>query len=269
MFEQLFNQFVIAFREGIEASLIIMTVMVALRKRGESKLIKAAYAGIITAIIACAIGGYLLGSIALVNNHNVEFALYLGAALTVTTMVFWMMRAGKKFSTNIQTKIAEHDAQNWLSIIGMFAFVFFMISREGFEMVLLLLAFGAGIGGQWYVTAMLLGIACAVLLSYSLFRGALKFNLGKFLRLTSYVLLVFVVQLFFDVAHEGIEAGILPEPSSPGLDKFIDYVHDQVPIFSYIGLAFFAVVVIYLFGQALANRKSRKMAPVHSKTVKA
>jgi high-affinity iron transporter len=265
MFEQLFNQFVIAFRETIEASLVIMTVLIALRKRGETKLRHAATAGIWTAIAACTVGGIALGSIALVNNHGVELALYTAAAVTVTTMVVWMMRTGKKLKGNIEAKIEHYGAERskvhrgrW-GMLGMFAFVFFMISREGFEMVLLLLAFGAGVGGHFYVLAMLAGIICAVLLSFGLSRGLLKINIGKFLQSTAFVLLFFVVQLVFDILHEAGEGGFIPPFSSQPLNNAIDYLHDQVPVFSYAGLALFFVLVAYHFGQAIQNgrRKAR------------
>jgi high-affinity iron transporter len=256
MFEQLFNQFVIAFREGIEASLIIMTVLMALKKRGETKLRSAAIAGIWTAIAACTAGGIVLGSIALVNNHGVELTLYAAAAVTVATMVFWMMRAGKKLKGNIEAKIDEYGKERGgLARIGMFAFVFFMIAREGFEMVLLLLAFGAGVGGHYYVLAMLLGIGCAVLLSYGLSRGMVRINIGKFLQSTAFVLLIFVVQLIFDVLHEAGEGGFIAPFASQWLNNFIDFVHDQVPIFSYLGLALFFVLVVYYFGQGFLRAK--------------
>src|SRR5690348_13061891 len=92
MFEKIFNQFVIAFREGTEASLVIMAVMVALKKEGNAHLRKAAIWGIVTAIAACVIGGYLLGTIALINNHGLELVLYISATIAVTGMVFWMMK---------------------------------------------------------------------------------------------------------------------------------------------------------------------------------
>jgi high-affinity iron transporter len=257
MITQLFNQFVIAFREGIEASLLIMVVLMALKKKGATKLIRSAKAGIWTAIVACAIGGYLLGTIALVNNHGLEVILYAAAAVTVVTMVFWMMRTGKTLKIGIEHKIEGYQARTGLlASIGMFAFVFFMITREGFEMVLLLLAFGAGVGGWSYVTAMLLGISCAVLISFALSRGVLKINLGKFLQSTAFVLLFFVVQLIFDVWHEATEGGFIANPSNQGLANFIDYVHDQIPIFSDIGLALFAMLVIYFFSNALLERRT-------------
>ncbi|MEO6938958.1 MAG: FTR1 family protein [Candidatus Kapaibacterium sp.] len=260
MFEQLFNQFVIAFREGIEASLIIMIVMMALKQRGQKQLQRAAYAGIWTAILACAIGGYLLGTIALVNNHGLEVILYAAAGVTVLTMVFWMLKTGKTLRSGIQTKIKNYGEQTgMLPLLGIFAFVFFMIAREGFEMVLLLLAFGAGVGGHYYIAAMLLGIGCAVLVSYSLSRGFLKIDLGRFLQSTAIVLLIFVVQLVFDVWHEGIEGQFIPDPSSQALGNFIDYVHDQVPIFSYIGLGLFGVLMVYFFTKAVSNKTTPKL----------
>ncbi|MDP4199179.1 MAG: FTR1 family protein [Bacteroidota bacterium] len=262
MLDQLFNQFVIAFREGIEASLIIMTVLVALRKRGEMELRRVAKAGIWSAIAACTIGGIALGSVALVNNHGVELALYSAAAVTVATMVFWMMRAGKKLKGNIESRLDRYGAApSKMAMLGMFAFVFFMISREGFEMVLMLLAFGAGVGGHFYVLAMLAGIGCAVLLAYGLSRGLVKVNIGKFLQSTAFVLLFFVVQLVFDVLHEAGEGGFIPPFSSQALNNAIDFLHDQVPVFSYAGLVLFFALVIYHFGHALqTGRRKHRLA---------
>src|SRR6266550_996883 len=105
-----------------------MTVLVTLRSQGETRLRKAAHAGIWSAIVACAGGGILLGSVALVNNDGIELALYAAAAITVSTMVFWMMRTGKKLKSNIQARIAAFGSgESNLAMLGMFAFVFFMI----------------------------------------------------------------------------------------------------------------------------------------------
>src|SRR5947209_5467174 len=156
MFEKIFNQFVISFREGTEASLVIMAVMMAIKKRGDDRFRKAAIWGIVTAIVACIIGGYALGTIALVNNHGLELVLYISATIAVTGMVFWMMKTGKNLRSNIEERISHYQPKaGFIPLAGIFLFVFFMIAREGFETVLLLLAFGAGIGGFYYVTAML------------------------------------------------------------------------------------------------------------------
>jgi len=171
-------------------------------------------------------------------------------------MVFWMMRTGKNLRNNIAERISSYKPRTgFLPILGIFLFVFFMIAREGFETVLLLLAFGAGIGGTYYVTAMLLGIGFAVLLSYSLSKGIIKVHIGKFLQQTAFVLLFFVVQLIFDCFHEAYEGNFLAQPSSQGWANFVDYVHDQVPIFSYIAPGLFAIIIIYHLIGSIGKRR--------------
>ncbi len=267
MIGKLFNPFIISFRESIEASLVVMAVLVALKKKGDPRFRKAALWGIAVAVLACIIGGYMLGTIALVNNHGVELALYLAAVVAVTGMVFWMMKAGKGLRKHIDTRIDSYSSENkLLPMLGVFFFVFFMITREGFEMVLLLLAFGRGIGGGFYVGAMLLGIGCAVVLAYSISKGLIKVNIGKFLQQSAYVLLIFVVQLIFDSLHEAYEGGFLPEPSSQGFANFVDYVHDQIPIFSYIAIGFFAVIVVYhLISNINSSGMPKKPTPIQGK----
>ena len=148
MFEKLFNQFVISFRESIEASLVVMAVMITIKRRGDVRMKRAALWAIGSAIVTCIIGGYFLGTIALVNNHGVELALYLAAMLAVLTMVIWMMKEGKNLKNKIEQRITSYKSNNsFLPMLSIFLFVFLMITREGFEMVLLLLAFGKGIGG--------------------------------------------------------------------------------------------------------------------------
>ncbi|HYM21535.1 MAG TPA: FTR1 family protein [Candidatus Kapabacteria bacterium] len=257
MYGKLFNQFVISFRESIEASLVVMAVMVALKKRGDKRIRRAALWGIYTAIVTCAVGGYALGTIALVNNHGVELTLYIAAAVAVTAMVIWMMKAGKKIRANIDERISSTTSNaGLLPVLGIFFFVFFMITREGFEMVLLLLAFGSGVGGQFYVSAMLAGIGLAILLAYAISKGLIKVNIGKFLQQSAFVLMIFVVQLVFDCLHEAYEGNFLPEPSSQSFANFVDFVHDQVPVFSYIALGLFALIVIYHLAMNIVSRRT-------------
>ena len=151
MFQNILNQFVICFREGIEASLLVMTVFIAIKKRGDLRLKKAAMWGIAAAVLACVGGAYILGSVALVTQegHLIELILYISAMITVSVMVFWMMKAGKNLRSNIEDKIASYQSRTgFLPMLGVFLFVFFIIAREGFETVLFLLSFGAGINGQ-------------------------------------------------------------------------------------------------------------------------
>lgn len=246
MFESLLNAFLISFREGIEAVLVVMTILVVLRKRGEIKMRKVTIAAVITAIIACSVTAYALGSIALVNNPELEVALYGMAAVAVFTMVIWMMRTGRFLKKEIETKVAAYsDNTSLWAVVGLFSFVFFMVAREGFELSLFLLAFGSGIGGWYYVLAMIAGLAGSIGIGYLLSKGVLKVNIGKFLQATAFILLILVIQLLFDFMHEGMEAGIVPEPSNQGIVNAIDYLSHDLPIFSYLAIVGFLAVIGY------------------------
>jgi high-affinity iron transporter len=270
MFDQLLNQFIVAFREGIEASLIITTIVIALKKRGAKRLTRAAYAGVATSVVACVIAGLVLGSIALVSNPEVEMALYGTAAITVLTMVFWMFRNGKQMRSGINSRIESYSDKNGiLPLLGIFFFVFFMVAREGFEMVLLLIAFGAGVGGAYYVSSMLLGLGLAVACGYALSRGLVKINLGKFLQATAVVLLLFVLQLTVDFLHEAFESGFIPEFGGQAFTNFVDWAHDALPIFSYMGLGLFVLLVAYFlakhFGEIRSGKTAVLLDPAHAK----
>lgn len=265
MFESLLNAFLISFREGIEAVLVVMTVLVVLRKRGEEKMRKVTIAAVIAAIVACSATAYALGSIALVNNPELEVALYGMAALAVLTMVIWMMRTGKSFKKEIETKVASYSSGNsskWAAI-GLFSFVFFMVAREGFELALFLLAFGSGIGGWYYVLSMIVGLGCSIGIGYMLSKGVLKVNIGKFLQATAFILLILVIQLLFDFMHEGMEAGILPEPSNQSVVNFIDYLSHDLPIFSYIAIGGFLGIIGYY---AIRSLRMKQPIPVPVKS---
>jgi high-affinity iron transporter len=254
MFESLANAFLISFREGIEAALIVMTVLVVVGKRNDKKLKTVTLSAVVVAVVVCSVLAFYLGTIALVNNVELEVTLYGAAALAVLTMVFWMMRHGKALKSNIEAKVNHYSSKTTLfTVIGLFLFVFFMVAREGFELALFLLAFGSGVGGGFYIAAMLAGLAAAIGIGMLLSKGIVKVNIGKFLQLTSYVLLILVVQLVMDFLHEGMEAGIVPEPASQSTVNTIDYLSHDLPIFSYIAMIGFFTIIVYTLRQSYVN----------------
>jgi high-affinity iron transporter len=257
-FELFLNQFVIAFREGIEASLLVATILIALRQRNATELRKSAWSGIWSAIILCVIGGYIVFNYALGASPKVELALYSAAAITVASMVFWMHRTGKQIRAGVNTKIDSlKDQAGFAAKATMFAFVFFMVAREGIELMLLLMSFAAVDGGWSLMLAIILGLGLSVGIGYSLTKGFLKINVGQFLQWTSYVLVLFVLQLINDIIHEGVEGGVFPEPSNPAVMKTVDFLAHELPIFAYAGLVLFAFIAVYQITQAkLASRKS-------------
>lgn len=255
MFDSLANAFLISFREGIEAALVVMTVLVVVAKRSDTRLKTVTLSAVVTAVVICSALAFFLGTIALVNNVELEVALYGAAAVAVLTMVVWMMRHGKAMRHEIEQKVNKYTAKTpTLAVIGLFLFVFFMVAREGFELALFLLAFGSGVGGVYYVASMVAGLGAAIAVGYLLSKGIVRVNVGKFLQLTAYVLLILVIQLVFDFLHEGMEAGIIPEAGSQSMINTIDYLSHDMPIFSYIAMAGFVVIIGYFLRQSYGQK---------------
>lgn len=256
-FDLFFSQFVIAFREGIEASLLVATILIALRQRNATELQRPVWSGVWVAVILCAIGGYFLFQYAIGASAQVELALYSAAAITVTSMIFWMHKTGKQIKQGVNSKIDSlKGSATFAAKATMFAFVFFMVAREGIELVLLLMSFSAVDGGWSLMLAIILGLGLSIGIGYSLTKGFVKINVGQFLQWTAYVLVLFVAQLVIDILHEGVEAGVFPHPGEGSMFT-IDYLSHELPIFAYAGLVLFAFVAVFQISQAkLASRKA-------------
>ncbi|HET6512741.1 MAG TPA: FTR1 family protein [Candidatus Kapabacteria bacterium] len=255
-FEMFLQQFVIAFREGIEASLLVATILIALRQRNANELKQPVWTGVWAAIILCLIGGFLLFKYAIGASAHVELALYAAAAVTVTSMIFWMHKTGKQIRSGVYSKIDSLKGQaTFAAKAAMFAFVFFMVAREGVELMLLLMSFAAVDGGWSLILAIVLGLGTSIGIGYTLTKGLVKINVGQFLQWTAYVLVLFVLQIINDILHEGMEIGVFS--ISGGLATTIDYLSHELPIFAYAGLILFAFVSAYTIAQArIANRKA-------------
>ena len=255
-FEMFLQQFVIAFREGIEASLLVATILIALRQRNANELRQPVWTGVWSAVILCLIGGYLLFNYAIGASAQVELALYSAAAVTVTFMIFWMHRTGKQIKAGVFAKIDSFKGQiTFAAKAAMFAFVFFMVAREGVELMLLLMSFAAVDGGWSLISAIILGVGSTVGIGYVLTKGLIKINVGQFLQWTAYVLVLFVLQIVNDIMHEGMEIGLFPITGSAA--STIDYLSHELPIFAYAGLISFAFISAYTIAQArIASRKA-------------
>src|SRR5712664_2565904 len=125
--------FIITLREGVEAALIVGITLAYLTKIGRAELRKTVYA---------ALGAAFLGSIAVamvisrthLNQDIFEGWVMLVAAFFVITMVIFMMKTARHLKGKIEGKVgllADKGSQ-----LGLFAFVFLMVLREGVETVL-------------------------------------------------------------------------------------------------------------------------------------
>ena len=198
--------FVITLREGLEAFLIVAISLAYLRKSGRGELTRAVHWGIVIAVAASAIGGYLLFNAA--NQEWLEGPLALVAAVSVLTLTVHMWRAGRQMKGEIEGHLKTSAQKARLgALIGVFLFTLLMIGREGVETALLLMQLHATPN---LASGAAIGVVAAASVAWVWSRFAHRLNLGLFFQTTAIFLFVFVVQLLISGIHETSEQGYLP-----------------------------------------------------------
>jgi high-affinity iron transporter len=206
----LLSALLVALREGVEAALVVGIVLVYLNRTGRAALARYVWAGVCLAVAAS-----LAGAVALehwkVSQDGFEGLLLLLAAVFVVTMIIWMNRVARHLKKQIERRVESFAQQSSLSAgLGIGAFVFLMVVREGIEMVVILRAVEVSSEGldTWLGTLAGLGIALAV--GFFFFKGTLRIPLGRFFAATSTILIFVAVQLSLTGLHEMSEAQWLP-----------------------------------------------------------
>src|SRR4030067_129567 len=134
--------FVITLREGLEAALVVGLILAYLNRAGRTALRRWAYAGLGLAVVASILGAVFFNLVGFdPENEVLEGTLLAVAALRVFSLVVWMWRTSRGIKQQVEGRLESLSApgtrrQGW----GVLAFVFFMVFREGVEMILFLAA---------------------------------------------------------------------------------------------------------------------------------
>jgi high-affinity iron transporter len=257
--------FIIAFRETLEAALVVGIVLGFLQKTNQKPLFKTVYLGIVAGTLASLVAAFLFNM--LVNGFDgVEgmlfegITMYIGAAL-LSTMILWMMRRSN-VAAELRSKVSNEIQKG--REMGLFLVVFVAIIREGIETVLFLSAanFVSDENNLW---GSFIGMGCAILLGYLVYAGSIKINLKKFFNITSMLLIFFAAGLVAYGTHELVEAAEENGIVSPllvtvwninplvNLDGTYPLLHDNGAIgsilkglFGYNGDPAFIEVILYI-----------------------
>jgi high-affinity iron transporter len=239
---------VVTLREGVEAALIVGITLAYLSKIGRNDLRKAVYAGLGAAFLG-SIGVAVLLSRANFNQEVFEGWVMLAAAFFVITMIVFMMKTARHLKGKIENRIDSlADRSSWL---GLFAFVFIMVLREGAETVLILSAVSLNSTELMQVLGTVLGVALAVLFGVMFVKGSVRINLPKFFKVTSVILVFVAFQLIISGLHELSENGVLPS-SKEEMALIGPIVRNDV---------FFFVTILALAGMMILF-EVRRRAPV-------
>ena len=251
------SAFLIALREGVEASLVVGIVLVYLARTGRSHLSRYAW-GAVAAAVALSLGVAIALERFNISEDGFEGLMYLVASLFVVTMIIWMNRVAKHLKKEIEEKVEKYagregSAAGW----GIALFVFLMVLREGAELALILRAVELSTEGFETWIGTLVGIAAAVAVGLFFFKGTLKVPLHRFFAVTSTILILVAIQLAVSGLHELSEARWIPS-SKTEMAVIGPVVRNDLFFFVFI----FGAVVLLIFRewQTLSHSKATAAA---------
>ncbi len=200
------GQAIITFREVLEAALIASITLAFLLRTGRRDLQRHLWWGILIAIASSlAVGASIV--VAVGDMDEAAMTLFEGAAAllavaVLTSMVLWMALKGPRMREEVQRKAARAVARN--TTLGLVAFGFVIVFREGLETVLFLTPLGSEDPSGTVVGAVVGGLA-AVAISFAIFRMGARIDLKRFFYMTSVLLVLLAGGLAGYGVHELIE----------------------------------------------------------------
>jgi len=207
------SSFLITLREGLEAALIIGIILAYLARTGNRQGFKPVWLGVSLAVVGSLIAGasiYLLAGEFSGRTEEVFEGLAMFLAVGVLTwMIFWMRKQAVNIKVHLHAQIQSVLTSG--SSLGLVAIAFVVVVREGIETVLFLFAATRVAESPVLFTAGgFLGLAIAIGIGYSIYKGSSRLNLRAFFNVTSLVLIIFAAGLLAHGIHEFHEVGIIP-----------------------------------------------------------
>jgi high-affinity iron transporter len=209
----LFSTALIGLREGLEAALVVSILVAFLVKSDRRDHLKWVWTGVAAALAICVIIGtviaYTIGELRFEQQEIVGGSLSIVAVAFVTWMIFWMRATARTISAELRGKLSAAVQLGPLAVVLM---ALLAVGREGLETMAFFYANvrTAERGTTEPLIGFIVGIAVAIVLGWLIYRGAVRFDLGRFFQVTG-VLLVFVAAGILAYGlHDLQEARVLP-----------------------------------------------------------
>lgn len=221
---------IIAFREGLEAFLVLGIILAFLEKAHLQHFNGYTWGGFFSGIIASIILAIVFtiivdGFESEELQYNISLAVLFFAIILLTYMVFWMHHNAD--IANMKKQIELSTNQKWI----IFLIVFTAILREGLETVLFTLALM--MNGERtpleVLSGLLIGLLAAAILIWVLFKSSMQLPLKKFFEYSSYLIL-FIVAGLVSLLIKGMQAyGYLPTYIAHLYDNSSMLSNDSIP----------------------------------------
>lgn len=177
----------IAFREGLEAAILVSLILAVLNRLGRRGFFRVVYASTAGSVAAAALAGWALLKLygGIPEKELFEGVMSLVAAGLVTTLIVWMARTGSRIAREIESRLSLITTAT-----GVAVFTFIVVSREAVETVLMVAPFlvrdPAGT-----LAGLLAGVGVAAFVAVAVYAFGVRVSLRRFFLVTS-LLLVFV-----------------------------------------------------------------------------
>ncbi len=198
---------IVTLREGVEAALIVGITLAYLTKIGRAELRRVVYVALVAAFVSSIAVAVAISRIQFNQDIFEGWVMLIAAALTIS-MIVVMMRTARRLKGEIETKVGALAGKS--SRLGLFAFIFLMVLREGVETVLILAGVSFNSTELMNFIGTLTGVMLAILFGVMFVKGSVRINLQKFFRVTTVILFFVSAQLIVSGLHELSENGVLP-----------------------------------------------------------
>ncbi len=200
------GQYLITFREVLEAALITAIILSYLIRTNRRRLSRYVWLGVYMSVAVSAGLGItvwiIYGSLPEATQLLFEATAAFIAVIVLSSMIYWMATKGRYIKREMEKRIEAAVTKG--TVIGLVSVAFIVVFREGLETVLFLTPFlikdAAGT-----ILGMLTGALTALLLSYGIFVAGMKINLRRFFYFTSILLILLAGGLAGYGTHELIE----------------------------------------------------------------
>ncbi|TET90891.1 MAG: ferrous iron transporter [Methanomassiliicoccales archaeon] len=197
------GQYLITFREVLEAALITAIILAYLTRTGREHLSRYVWYGVYLSVGASIVLGIVIwtvyGTLSKPSKVLFEGVAALIAVGVLTTMIYWMAVKGKHIKKEIENRVGV--ALNRGVMIAMISLAFLVVFREGLETVLFLTPFLVTDAAATLAGAVL-GVISGFVLAFAIFKIGMKIDLQRFFYFTSILLILLAAGLLGYAVHE-------------------------------------------------------------------
>jgi len=200
------GQFLLAFREALEAALITAIILAYLARTERKPLIRYAWYGVYLAVASSLVLGvfiwFIYGGLSGPAKALFEGVAALFAVFVLSSMIYWMAGKGKELRKEVEKRVKDIITRG--ATLALISFSFIVVFREGLETVLFLTPFLLDDAAGTIVGAFL-GVLSSLVLAYAIFVVGMKINIRKFFYFTSILLVLLAGGLAGYGVHELVE----------------------------------------------------------------